>query len=89
MQEKEKAQGFKYDFTPAELNALLFHSKKCPECAGELSKAKTCETVRGEDVNSSSDPFFVPSIRVNHYGYIFKCQKYGKVFTLTELAEKN
>ena len=89
MQEKEKAQGFKYDFTPAELNALLFHSKKCPECGGELSKEKTCETVRGEDVNSSSDPFFVPSIRVNHYGYIFRCQKYGKVFTLTELAEKN
>lgn len=89
MQEKEKAQGFKYDFTPAELKTLLLHSKKCPECAGELSKEKTCEMVRGEDVNSSSDPFFVQNIRVNHYGYIFRCQQCGKVFTLAELAERH
>ncbi|MCD8067722.1 MAG: hypothetical protein LUE87_02280 [Lachnospiraceae bacterium] len=89
MQEKEKAQGFRHDFTPSELKALLFHSKKCPECEGELSKEKNCEMVKGEDVNSSSAPFFVSNIRVNHYGYVFQCQKCGKVFTLMELAEKN
>ncbi len=87
MPEQERAQGFKYDFTASELKAFLFHSKRCPICEGELEKIRTCEMVKGEDLNSVSDPFFVKNARVNHYGYVFRCQGCGREFTLEELAE--
>ncbi|MCD7754357.1 MAG: hypothetical protein LUH41_07450 [Clostridiales bacterium] len=32
MEQKKKADGFKYDFTPSELKTLLFHSKRCQDC---------------------------------------------------------
>ncbi|MCD8382730.1 MAG: hypothetical protein LUC30_07440 [Clostridiales bacterium] len=87
MQEKKKADGFKYDFTLTELKALLFHSKKCPRCSGQLTRERTCERVEGRDVNSRADPFFVQNAQVNHYGFVFRCQSCGSVFTLKELAE--
>ncbi|MCD8367390.1 MAG: hypothetical protein LUC48_05115 [Clostridiales bacterium] len=89
MQEKKKADGFKYDFTASELKTLLFHSKRCPDCSGQLVREKTCKRVEGKDVNSSSDPFFVQNAQVNHYGYIFQCQSCGRVFTLKELADRH
>ncbi|MCD7950429.1 MAG: hypothetical protein LUG12_09245 [Erysipelotrichaceae bacterium] len=87
MQEKEKVQGFKYDFTFSQMKTMLFHSKKCPKCSGKLIKEKTSEIVEGKDVNSKSDPFFVSNLKVVHYGYIFRCQKCGCVLTLDELAK--
>ncbi|MCD8051820.1 MAG: hypothetical protein LUE89_09100 [Clostridiales bacterium] len=88
MREEKKADGFKYDFTFSEMKALLFQSKKCPECSGQLTREKTCERVEGRDVNSKSDPFFVQNAQVNHYGFLFRCQNCGRVFTLQELAER-
>ncbi|MCD8116424.1 MAG: hypothetical protein LUE21_04805 [Oscillospiraceae bacterium] len=88
MEKKEKAQGFQYAFTPSELKALLFRSRKCPLCAERLIRERTCERVMGRDVNSRSDPFFIPNARVNRYGYIFRCRKCGRTFTLREFAEK-
>lgn len=88
MQGQKKADGFKYDFTLSEMKALLFHSKKCPDCSGPLTRERTCERVEGREVNSKSDPFFVQNAQVNHYGFQFCCQECGRVFTLSELARR-
>ncbi len=88
VREKERADGFKYDFTLSEMKALLFHSRKCPVCSGPLAREKTCERVEGRDVNSKSDPFFVQNAQVNHYSFFFRCQSCGRVFTLAELAQR-
>ncbi|MCC8098646.1 MAG: hypothetical protein LIO78_01080 [Clostridiales bacterium] len=47
MQDKKKADGFKYDFTLSELKTLLFHSKKMPEVCGATYKRKDLRTGGG------------------------------------------
>ena len=83
-----KHDAFSYDFTVKELIYFLFKKKICPKCGGEMTKEKGYQTVRGADLNSKADPFFVPNARVKQYQYYFDCRKCGARFTLNELSKR-
>lgn len=52
-----------------------------------MKKIKTYETVKGCEVSSKSDPFFVPNASVKRCLYLFQCQKCGAEYELKDLAE--
>lgn len=81
-------KGFQYDFTPEELKYFLFGKKRCPHCGGELLKEKGYETVKGEELNTRSDPIFIQNAPIKHYLYYFICQSCGRRFSLHELANR-
>ena len=77
-----KHYSFSYDFTFKVLQYLLFKKKICPKCNGKLIKRKGFETVRGSELNSNTEAFFVPSAKVKHYLYFFACEDCGSEFSL-------
>lgn len=79
--------GFRYEFTLKELRYFLFGKKSCPGCGGEMLRSKGFETVSGRDVNSKSNPCFVPSARVKQYQYFYTCTQCARRYTLRELAK--
>ena len=83
-----KHDAISYDFTFKEFQYLLFEKKTCPKCNGNLIKRKDYETVRGSELNSKTEAFFVPSAKVKHYLYFFDCENCGSEFSLKELAIK-
>lgn len=83
-----KHDAISYDFTFKELQYFLFKKKICPKCGHKLVKRKDFQTVRGSELNSKSEAFFVPSAKVKQYHYFFSCEDCGSEFSLKELAIK-
>lgn len=83
-----KHDAINYSFTPKEFKYMFFSRKICPQCGNKLKKRKEYETRVGKDINSKSNPFFVPSANVKCYIYSFVCCECGKTYSLSELANK-
>ena len=85
---KEKKKGFQYDFTPREFFYFLFKKKVCPACGGKMLKQKEYEVVLGSELNTRTDPIFIPNAKVKHYYYKYKCSSCNQEFPLKDLAQK-
>ena len=83
-----KHDGVSYRFTFKELMYFWFSKKKCPQCKNKMIKNKTYETKKGRDLNSSSDPFFVPQANIKSYKYFYTCPNCNQTYSLNELAYK-
>lgn len=81
-----ETQGFRYDFTPAELKYMLFGKKTCPSCGGPMEKQKEYEIRPGSDFPTSRNPVFADNDKVRHFLYFFMCKDCGAKYPLSELA---
>ena len=82
-----KHDAFSYRFTGKELTYMIFAKKKCPRCGEKMQKIKKSIDKKGAELNSKSDPFFVPNANVKQYVYYFLCSNCKKEYSLIELAK--
>lgn len=81
-------RGFRYEFTFSELRYLLLGKKKCPHCGGSLRQEKDFAIVEGSQFNRMANPTFASGAEVKYYRYLFRCNRCGTSYPLSQLAGK-
>ena len=80
-----KHNAISYRFTMKELQYILFKKKSCPICGNKMKREKNYKTCRGSELNTGSDPFFVPNANVKSYEFQYVCKICKKEYKLNQL----